>query len=74
MLVPKMTRARITVEPSAVTKLPRPEWSATLDAFTRRNLGRRGTLEVDDPEIGAQAQEHDYPLLGAAYRTPARSS
>jgi hypothetical protein len=22
---------------------------------------------VDDPEIGAQAQEHDYPLLGVAY-------
>jgi hypothetical protein len=22
---------------------------------------------VDDPELGAQAQEHDYPLLGASY-------
>jgi len=26
-----------------------------------------GSLEVDDPELGAQAQEHDYPFLGAAY-------
>jgi nucleotide-binding universal stress UspA family protein len=62
-----MTRARITVEPSVVTMLERPAWAAKLDDFTRRNVGRRGTLEVDDPDIGAQAQEHDYPLLGATY-------
>jgi nucleotide-binding universal stress UspA family protein len=62
-----MTRSRITVEPSVVTTIERPQWSAKLDEFTRRNVGRRGTLEVDDPDIGAQAQEHDYPLLGATY-------
>ena len=62
-----MTRVRISVEPSIVTTLERPAWSAKLDEFTRRNVGRRGTLEVDDPDIGAQAQEHDYPLLGATY-------
>jgi nucleotide-binding universal stress UspA family protein len=62
-----MTRARLTVEPSTVNVLERPEWSAKLNDFTRRNRGRRGTLEVDDPDIGAQAQEHDYPLLGATY-------
>jgi hypothetical protein len=50
-----------------VSALDRPEWSRALDEFTRRNVGRRGVLEVDDPEIGAQAQEHDYPLLGATY-------
>ena len=38
-----------------------------LDDFSRRNFGRRGTLEVDDPEIGAQAQEFDYPFLGVTY-------
>ncbi len=62
-----MTRARVTAQPSVVTTLTRPEWSAKLDEFTRRNIGRRGTLEVDDPDLGAQAQEHDYPLLGATY-------
>ena len=62
-----MTRARITVDPSVVTILERPAWATKLDDFTRRNVGRRGTLEVDDPDIGAQAQEHDYPLLGATY-------
>ena len=30
-------------------------------------FGRRGTLEIDDPDIDAQAQVIDYPLLGAAY-------
>jgi nucleotide-binding universal stress UspA family protein len=62
-----MTRVRTTAEPPALESLPRPEWAVELDAFTRRNAGRRGVLEVDDPEIGAQAQENDYPLIGASY-------
>jgi hypothetical protein len=55
------------VEPPVIKALDQPEWSHSLNEFTRRNVGRRGVLEVDDPEIGAQAQEHDYPLLGATY-------
>jgi nucleotide-binding universal stress UspA family protein len=62
-----MTQARTTVEPPVITALDQPQWSHSLNDFTRRNIGRRGVLEVDDPEIGAQAQEHDYPLLGATY-------
>ena len=62
-----MTQARTTVEPPVIKALDQPEWSHSLNEFTRRNVGRRGVLEVDDPEIGAQAQEHDYPLLGATY-------
>jgi len=62
-----MARVRNTTEPAVVNSVDRPEWSHALDTFTRRNIGRRGTLEVDDPEIGAQAQEQDYPLLGATY-------
>jgi nucleotide-binding universal stress UspA family protein len=62
-----MTRLRTVVEPPVINTLDRPEWTTQLDAFTRRNVGRRGVLEVDDPEIGAQAQEHDYPFLGATY-------
>jgi hypothetical protein len=30
-------------------------------------VGRLAALEVDDPELGAQAQEHDYPFLGATW-------
>jgi nucleotide-binding universal stress UspA family protein len=62
-----MTRARTRVEPAVVKAIPAVEWVEELNDFTRRNVGRRGTLEVDDPEIGAQAQQFDYPLLGASY-------
>ena len=62
-----MTHLRTTVEPPVVKRLDRPEWTMLLDDFTRRNVGRRGVLEVDDPEIGAQAQEHDYPFMGVTY-------
>jgi nucleotide-binding universal stress UspA family protein len=62
-----MTRMRTTVEPPVIKTLQRPEWAIQLDDFSRRNIGRRGVLEVDDPEVGAQAQENDYPFLGATY-------
>ena len=62
-----MTRARTRVEPPVVMALPQAGWVEQLDDFTRRNFGRRSTLEVDDPEIGAQAQQFDYPMLGASY-------
>lgn len=50
-----------------VVSVPQVEWVVRLNEFTKRNIGRRGVLEIDDPELGAQAQEHDYPLLGATY-------
>jgi nucleotide-binding universal stress UspA family protein len=61
-----MTHARPVPVPLAKTPAPQ-DWSAELDAFTKRNIGRRGVLEVDDPAIGAQAQVHDYPLVGATF-------
>jgi nucleotide-binding universal stress UspA family protein len=42
-------------------------WNRLLADFTHRNAGRRTILEVDDLEIGAQAQEYNYPLVGASY-------
>lgn len=62
-----MTRVRTSAEPPVRSALERPTWATELDAFSRRNIRRRGVLEVDDPEIGAQAQENDYPLLGATF-------
>ena len=47
--------------------LPTTEWTALLESFSRRNAGRRTILEVDDLELGAQAQEYNYPLLGTRY-------
>lgn len=43
------------------------EWARMLADFTTRNLGRRTILEVDDLEIGAQAQEVNYPLVAVMY-------
>jgi hypothetical protein len=45
----------------------REDWSAMLDAFSRRNRGRRASMEVDDPDLGAQAQETGYTFRGATY-------
>lgn len=42
-------------------------WTEALTTFTRRNAGRRASLEVDDPDYGLLMQEHGYPLLGVAY-------
>jgi nucleotide-binding universal stress UspA family protein len=42
------------------------EWAEDLDAFTRRNKGRRAAIEVDDPEIGAQVLGRG-GLVGVTY-------
>lgn len=49
------------------TSLSELEWTKALQLFTQRNAGRIVTMEVDDPEFGAQSQQHDYPFIGAAY-------
>ena len=57
-------------ERSTVGLAPRPApvvWMELLAAFSKRNTGRRTILEVDDIELGAQAQEYNYPLLGTTY-------
>ena len=62
-----MTKARVTVERSTTTALPRIDWAEMLERFTQHNAGRRTTLEADDPDLGAQSQENDYPLIGVSY-------
>lgn len=62
-----MTKARITTERSTTATFARSDWALKLEQFTRRNAGRRATLEADDPDLGAQSQENDYPLIGASY-------
>jgi Family of unknown function (DUF5335) len=42
-------------------------WPLALEEFTRRNVGRRARLELDDPALGAQTQERDDTVLGVAY-------
>ena len=47
--------------------IPREHWVTALAEFSKRNVGRRTTLEVDDPPLGAQTQEQNYVLQGTAY-------
>jgi hypothetical protein len=59
-----MTRARTTAQAPLVDAIPDHERTAELQEFTRRNTGRRGTLEIDDAGLDAQAQVFDFPFLG----------
>jgi nucleotide-binding universal stress UspA family protein len=62
-----MTDARTMVVPPLGHSMPRCDWASVLADFSARNAARRTLLEVDDAEIGAQAQEFDYPIRGATY-------
>jgi nucleotide-binding universal stress UspA family protein len=42
------------------------EWGGGLDAFTKRNVGRRIAIEVDDPDIGARMLGYG-ALIGVTY-------
>ncbi len=42
------------------------EWGGGLDAFTKRNAGRRIAIEVDDPDIGARMLGYG-ALIGVTY-------
>lgn len=53
--------------PAATTRFAAYEWSERLEEFTRRNAGRTATLEVIDPDIGAQIEEKGFPFVGAAF-------
>jgi nucleotide-binding universal stress UspA family protein len=62
-----MTDSRMMATAPIGEHVDRKDWAAMLADFSRRNQGRLALLEVDDAEIGAQAQELDYPFRGAAY-------
>lgn len=43
------------------------DWGPMLDEFSKRNTGRRVSLEVDELEIGGQMQASGYILHGVTY-------
>ena len=43
------------------------EWAVLIDSFSRRNVGRRTALEIDEAALGAQILESGFVLQGAAY-------
>jgi hypothetical protein len=50
-----------------VVQVRRRDWAAALDEFSRRNVGCEASLEIDDPELGAQTQDSGYPFVGATF-------
>jgi nucleotide-binding universal stress UspA family protein len=53
--------------PELTTRFAAYEWAERLEEFTRRNRGRTATLEVIDPDIGAQIEETGFPFMGASF-------
>jgi uncharacterized protein with gpF-like domain len=45
-------------------EIPRPEWTAFLDRFSRQHEGWIATLEVFASDIGAQEEAHEMLLEG----------
>jgi nucleotide-binding universal stress UspA family protein len=43
------------------------DWPSALDAISRRDMGRRVTMEVDDRDIGAQIEASGYFLRGITF-------
>jgi nucleotide-binding universal stress UspA family protein len=45
------------------------EWAERLEEFTRRNAGRRCSIEMIDPTLGAQTEQTGVVFTGASYDT-----
>jgi hypothetical protein len=57
----------------AATRFTSYEWAERLEEFTRRNASRVATLEVIEPDLGAQVAQKGFPFIGASYDTRAGS-
>jgi len=53
--------------PAATNRFAAYEWAERLEEFTRRNEGRRCTIEVIDPAFGAQLEQRGIAFRGASY-------
>jgi universal stress protein E len=62
----EFVRLEARMSDTAVT-VNRAEWKDVLESVSRRNAGRRVSIEEDDPAFGAQVEAHGYVLRGAAY-------
>jgi hypothetical protein len=45
-------------------EIPRDEWNAFFEMFSKQHEGWLATVEVLGPDIGAQAEAHELPLVG----------
>lgn len=71
LVVPGTALSRATAQMKAgnghTHSVPPGNWAHELSEFTRRNAGRHCSVEIDDPDLGAQLQGSALPLIGASY-------
>jgi hypothetical protein len=48
----------------ATREIPRAEWPAFFDSFSRQHEGWLSTIEVLGPDVGAQVETRERPLVG----------
>jgi nucleotide-binding universal stress UspA family protein len=66
LIVPPLERSE-AVLPEPESDRPAHPWVQELKDFTRANAGRRTTMEVMDPELGAQECGRNLPLWGVDF-------
>ena len=65
---PVSDRVRLRLQATDTMALPRQdEWGGLLAEVSTRNAGRMASLEIDDPDVGAQMQAVGLRLTGAAF-------
>jgi nucleotide-binding universal stress UspA family protein len=62
----EFTRLELRLTESVVEE-DKDKWREILDALSKRDAGRRVTIEVDDPTIGAQVEATGYRFRGVVY-------
>jgi hypothetical protein len=55
-------------------EIPREDWTRTLDEFSAKHEGWLVSLELVDPELGAQPEIRDVPLVGVTAETAKRDA
>jgi nucleotide-binding universal stress UspA family protein len=66
LVVPPLEPTEEVIAEDDTRQEARP-WVQELNDFTRANVGRRTTLELDHPEVGLQESGRNFPLWGVDY-------
>lgn len=66
LVVPPTEPSEEVMAQEAQEEVSKP-WVQELNDFTRANVGRKTTLELDDPELGLQECGRNFPLWGVDY-------
>jgi len=66
LVVPPVERSEEVLAENMGVEQPRG-WAQELNDFTKLNVGRRTTLELEDPEVGSQECGRNFPLWGVDY-------